>query len=62
MTYRKIQLLPKHPFMYKASVFKNNVRKSIISKQNSFFYEIQENKIVILFFWDNRQEPLALTD
>ena len=47
--------------MYKASVFETNVRKAITSKQNSLFYEIQENKIVILFFWNNRKEPLALT-
>jgi len=44
--------------MFKASLIEDSVRKGFISKQTSFFYEIHENEIIILFFWDNRQEPM----
>ncbi len=48
--------------MFKASDFKDDIRIGYISKQTSFFYKIQENEIIILFFWDNRQEPLFNSD
>jgi plasmid stabilization system protein ParE len=56
--HKIIDLASKHPYMFKASPFKDNIRIGIITKQTSFFYEIKENAIVILFFWDNRQDPL----
>jgi plasmid stabilization system protein ParE len=57
-TYKVLDLVAQQPYMFKASSIKNNVRIGLISKQTSFFYEIKENEIIILFFWDNRQEPL----
>ena len=36
----------------------DNVRKAVITKQSSVFYEVQGERIVLLFFWDNRQDPL----
>jgi plasmid stabilization system protein ParE len=56
--YKILDLISENPYMFKASSFEENVRKGSISKQTSFFYEIHENEIFILFFWDNRQEPL----
>lgn len=34
------------------------MRKGWISKQGCFIYEIKNESIYILFFWDNRQEPI----
>jgi plasmid stabilization system protein ParE len=52
-----LTLISDHPYMYKASI-NSNVRQAVISQQTSMFYEIHSNMITILFFWDNRQEPI----
>ena len=56
--HKALDLASKNPYMFKASSIEDSVRKGFISKQTSFFYEIHENEIFILFFWDNRQEPM----
>jgi plasmid stabilization system protein ParE len=45
------------PRMYEASAANPGVRKGFIAKQCSLFYEIKEDSIVLLFFWDNRRKP-----
>jgi|SRR3569833_2152592 len=59
-TYRIIDTISKQPYLFKASAIKENVRIGIVPKQTSFFYEIQDSKIIILFFWDNRQDPIFI--
>ena len=58
--YKTIDLISKQPYLFKASAIEENVRIGIVSKQTSFFYEIQESEIIILFFWDNRQDPIFI--
>ena len=53
---KTIALLPKQPFMFKASTIDESVRVGFITKQCSLFYQVTENSIHLLFFWDNRQE------
>ena len=53
-----LTLVAATPEMFKSSPLSKNVRIGFISKQTSFFYQINNNTIVILYFWDNRQEPL----
>lgn len=36
---------------------KETVRKKIISKQTSVLYQVYEEAIELLHFWDNRQNP-----
>jgi plasmid stabilization system protein ParE len=35
----------------------DNVRKGVITKQSSVFYEVTTH-ISLVYFWDNRQDPL----
>jgi len=56
-THKIISLISTQPYLFSAS-FTSNVRKAVISKQTSMFYEIHSTHISILFFWDNRQEPI----
>jgi plasmid stabilization system protein ParE len=37
-----------------------NIRKAVIVPKSSLFYEVHEDHIGLLFFWDNRQEPISL--
>jgi plasmid stabilization system protein ParE len=50
--------ISKHPEMFKSSS-KMKIRMGIITRQTSFFYQIdnQDKIIVLLSFWDNRQDP-----
>ena len=59
--HKTLDLTAKNPYMFKASSIEEDVRKGLISKQTSFFYEIRENEIIILFFWDNRQETMFIS-
>jgi plasmid stabilization system protein ParE len=58
-TSRFLDTIAENPQMCIESSKRRNVRKGFISKQNSVFYLIKPNKkeIVLLAFWDNRQNP-----
>jgi len=53
-----IRNVASQPYMFKASPFDHNVRIGLITKQSSFLYQVHDSYIEVLFFWDNRQEPL----
>ncbi len=61
--YRKtesvIEAIRKNPGIFICSAKHNNIRRAIIDKNNSFFYHTDEknNKIYLLTFFDNRQNP-----
>lgn len=57
---KTIHLISEQPFMYKSSSIDENVRIATFTKNTSLFYQIQPNSINLLFFFDNRQEPLIL--
>jgi plasmid stabilization system protein ParE len=56
-TLKTLNQVSKHPLSFQESSIKN-VRKAIVSKHTSFFYEVLENKILLVYFWDNCQQPL----
>jgi plasmid stabilization system protein ParE len=56
-TKRILSLISDQPYMYKASI-ENNIRQAVISPQSSMYYEIHDTYITLLFFWDNRQDPI----
>lgn len=53
-----VNLIAQNPYMFKASGTAKNVRVGLINRRHSVLYRVYENSIHILFFWDNRQEPL----
>jgi plasmid stabilization system protein ParE len=57
-TQKIIQQIAKNPKMYKAAG-KEEIRRAVITKQTSLFYQIDEesNLIALLSFWDNRKNP-----
>ncbi|MBC8053117.1 MAG: type II toxin-antitoxin system RelE/ParE family toxin [Sphingobacteriaceae bacterium] len=58
LAVKTLKNLSLQPNMFKASSLAHNIRRGIISKQTSFYYQIYPDKIEILFFVDNRHEPL----
>jgi len=57
-TIKTLELISRSPFIYKETDFDPNIRIGLIKKISSVFYEIKPDKIEVLFFWDNRQEPM----
>lgn len=55
--HKIINSISNQPYLFKAS-YTENVRQAFITRQTSMFYEVHSAHIVILFFWDNRQEPI----
>ena len=58
-TLKVLELIQRSPFMFKETELDSNIRKGLIKKRSSIFYEVRSNTIVVLFFWDNRQEPVS---
>jgi len=54
---RVIAAITESPFIYQALEIDPEVRKIVIHANCSLFYKVSGQKIVILFFWDNRQDP-----
>lgn len=54
-----IALIAEQPFIFKASTIGPDIRVGLITRQCSLFYKVSANSIHLLFFWDNRQEPLV---
>ena len=59
-TIKTLDLISNSPFIYKESDFDKSIRIGLIKKISSVFYEIKPHQIEILYFWDNRQEPMSL--
>ena len=56
-TYEVLDTIAQQPYLFKAYQ-ENNVRKGLITKQTSVIYRVFSDRIDILFFWDNRQDPV----
>ena len=46
----QIKMIAKFPKMHKAVSVKNSVRKAVISKQCSLYYELNKNSIVLHYY------------
>jgi plasmid stabilization system protein ParE len=57
-TVKTLNLVTESPFMFKSITETPHVRKGLIHKNCSVFYEVKVTEIEILFFWDNRQEAI----
>ena len=53
-----ISLVAEQPLIFKSSSIDENVRIALIAKQCSLFYLVTDTSVHLLFFWDNRQEPV----
>lgn len=51
-----LDLISRQPHLFRPSAHES-IRKAVIGKQNSLFYQIKGTEIRLLSFWDNRQDP-----
>ena len=57
-TLKVIETIGESPFIFQAIEVNPNVRKAFIHKNCSMFYRVGSTNINVLFFWDNRQDPI----
>lgn len=56
--YEVVDKISEFPYIFKAVDGNENLRKAFIHRNCSMFYDVGETSIEILFFWDNRQDPV----
>ena len=57
---RQIDLIKTNPKMFPISFFQPRLRKAVLSKQTSIFYEIDDNMIYIAYVFVNHQNKERL--
>ncbi|WP_159472953.1 type II toxin-antitoxin system RelE/ParE family toxin [Dyadobacter sp. 3J3] len=53
----KIRKIADFPHMFEASASNSTIRKGVITKQCLLFYQVENDVVVLLYFWDNRRKP-----
>ena len=53
-----INLIAQSPFVYKSTSHFPNVHKGFVHRNCSIFYKIDDTIVTVLFFIDNRQDPI----
>ena len=56
--YDIVEVISRSPLIFQSVNNNDKIRRAVVHKNCSMFYEIKEQRIDILFFWDNRQEPI----
>jgi plasmid stabilization system protein ParE len=51
-----VDLISEFPFMFR-KYNKHNIRAALITKHNLLVYKVYRTQIIILNFWDTRQNP-----
>jgi plasmid stabilization system protein ParE len=57
-TYQVVEIISTFPFTFKAVGKEKNLRKALIHRNCSMFYDVGDRYIEVLFFWDNRQDQI----
>jgi len=55
---KTIVLISASPTLYPLADFGIDVHRCVLHKNCSMFYRVHSTHITILYFWDNRQDPL----
>ena len=57
---KQLNIIKDNPLIFPQSNKSEGIRKSVLSKQTSIYYKVEENKIYLLTLFDNRQDPNRL--
>jgi plasmid stabilization system protein ParE len=56
-----LSFISQNPYLYRYSK-QNDSYKCVVTEQTSLIYQINQDKIELLTFWDNRQDPKKLKE
>ena len=52
----QIELISKNPQIFPVSQYQNRLRKAVLSKHTTIYYEIKNNQIFIAYLFSNRMD------
>ncbi|MGH9948515.1 MAG: type II toxin-antitoxin system RelE/ParE family toxin [Pyrinomonadaceae bacterium] len=55
-----LRLVSENPRLFQESDYLKGVRRALVTKNNSLYYRVTDNRIEILSFFSNRQDPEKL--
>jgi len=61
-TYRIIEILAQNPEIGTLENPEKQIRGFVITKHNTLFYRIENDNLILLNFFDNRQHPQKRSD
>lgn len=56
-----LDTITKAPFLYPIAEENTEIRKCLLHKNCSMLYKIYDDAILIICFWDNRQDPVVIS-
>lgn len=54
---RQITLISRQPELFPLVEGKKYIRRAVLTKQNTIFYEFKNNRVEVLYVFDTRQNP-----
>lgn len=58
-TEKVLFFISQNPLLYRYSKHDDSY-KCVVTEQTSLIYQINQDKVELLYFWDNRQDPAKL--
>lgn len=55
---KALDILAETPLLYPVIAESTQIRKCILHKNCSLLYKVIDSTVLVICFWDNRQEPL----
>lgn len=52
-----VEMIRKHPYIFQSLPLHPKYRRCVISKQTSLVYTVTDSSIILLYLFDNRQDP-----
>ncbi len=56
-TERILEHLEQNPFMFAAVNEQKQIRRVVINKATSLYYYVSNDRVELLYFWNNRRNP-----
>ncbi len=53
---KKLDVISKNPFMFPVSTYNQRLRKAVLSKQTTIFYELKNNEIYIAYLFVSKKD------
>jgi plasmid stabilization system protein ParE len=53
----QINIISRFPAIFPASTFAPRLRKAVLTKQTTIFYEVKEQAVYIVYLFDSRKNP-----
>jgi len=57
---KTLALVSKNPDIFSNSELKSNVKRCVLSKQTTIYFEVKNDSAVILTLFDNRKNPKSI--